>query len=114
MILIPLSLISLLFISDSKALLVSTYQEDSCRGAYDGGIAIGEGCKTIGAGVAQSAIISNTGPQDDMQYAVFFSSDDCNPSTQIAHNDDGCTNVYYKSWAIWNVCHGEKNLNCIT
>lgn len=66
------------------------------------------GCMTDGGGVAQSTIIKSSGPVDGSRYAVFFSSENCDPDTQVAHVDenDHCVSVEYSSVAVWDLCEG--------
>ncbi|EGD99374.1 hypothetical protein TESG_06728 [Trichophyton tonsurans CBS 112818] len=64
----------------------------------------GQECSTVSAGTAKSVIVKSTGKVDDNFYAVFFSSDDCDPNTVILHTDsDKCQNVEYKSFKVWDV-----------
>jgi hypothetical protein len=50
--------------------------------------------------------------EDDSQYIVFFTSEDCEPSTMINISDAGCSTDLggdigeYKSWEIWDMCNG--------
>ncbi len=89
---------------------LTAYNGEQCRSArlndWTGGP--NEGCQDpINYGVAQSVVISSTGPVDDNFYTVFFSSDDCDPDTEVnngqGHFDDGCFTGEYKSFAVWDV-----------
>ncbi|PGH04003.1 hypothetical protein AJ80_08587 [Polytolypa hystricis UAMH7299] len=69
-----------------------------------------KGCQTnVGKGgiSASSAIVKSTGPVDDPHVAVFFSSTDCNPETEIGHSDDGCVTGNIRSFEVWNVETGD-------
>ncbi|KAF1999306.1 hypothetical protein P154DRAFT_229132 [Amniculicola lignicola CBS 123094] len=50
--------------------------------------------------------------EDETQFVVFFSSDDCDPKTIINTTDDGCSSFLgdrigeYMSWEIWDMCNG--------
>ncbi|KAM5438231.1 hypothetical protein MferCBS31731_005092 [Microsporum ferrugineum] len=64
----------------------------------------GQDCSTVSAGTAQSVIVKSTGKVDDNLYAVFFSSDDCDPNSIVLHTDnDECQNVQYKFFKVWDV-----------
>ncbi|EZF35216.1 hypothetical protein H101_01234 [Trichophyton interdigitale H6] len=82
------------------------YRGEHCRSEQLGVQVAGPGqeCSTVSAGTAKSVIVKSTGKVDDNFYAVFFSSDDCDPNTVILHTDsDKCQNVEYKSFKVWDV-----------
>lgn len=94
----------------SLAFELSAYTGIECRSAsleeWIGGE--DQGCQEpISWGTAQSVVIESTGAVDNSSYAVFFSSDDCDPDTEVndgkGHFDDGCYTGEYKSFAIWDV-----------
>ncbi|KDB28019.1 hypothetical protein H109_00164 [Trichophyton interdigitale MR816] len=79
------------------------YRGEHCRSEQLGVQVAGPGqeCSTVSAGTAKSVIVKSTGKVDDNFYAVFFSSDDCDPNTVILHTDsDKCQNVEYKSFKV--------------
>ncbi|PKS12652.1 hypothetical protein jhhlp_000860 [Lomentospora prolificans] len=83
------------------------YRGEGCRsenlGHWVGGP--NQGCRNDNMGVAQSVIVKSTGAVDDPHMITFFSSDDCDPRTEIQHGDEdsGCFTVNYGSYVIWDV-----------
>ncbi|KAL8997678.1 MAG: hypothetical protein Q9169_003085 [Polycauliona sp. 2 TL-2023] len=92
------------------AFKLSTYSGEGCRSASVGQWIGGpdQGCQEpLDFGVAQSVVISSTGPVDKNFYTVFFDSPDCNPDTEVkngkGHFDDGCFTGKYGSFEVWDV-----------
>ncbi|EFR03592.1 hypothetical protein MGYG_06586 [Nannizzia gypsea CBS 118893] len=82
------------------------YRGNDCRSEQLGLYVAGPGqdCTTMSAGAAKSVIVKSTGEIDSNFYAVFFSSEDCDPNTIVLHTDnDECHNVEYKSFKVWDV-----------
>lgn len=85
---------------------LSFYRSEGCRseplGEWVGGP--NEGCMKVQVGNAESVIIKSTGEVDKDFTTVFFSSNDCNPDTEITHTDDGCANAKtYGSFQVWDL-----------
>ena len=92
----------------TTAFKLSLYRGESCRNEllsqWVGGPE--QGCISgtdAAAGVGSSAVITSTGDADKNLYTVFFSSDDCDPETEMGHKDDGCFDGNYGSFAVWDV-----------
>ncbi len=92
------------------AFRLSPYAGGQCRGAALGSWVGGpdQGCQErLYPGNSASVAISSTGSIDDDFYTVFFSSDDCDPDTEVndgqGHFDDGCFSGAYNSFAVWDV-----------
>lgn len=65
-----------------------------------------DGCQKTAVGHAGGVIIENSDDSDVNNFAVFFSSDDCNPDKEIVHSDNGCQTPAYRSFAVWDVGSG--------
>lgn len=73
-------------VQQATAFRISLYQGRGCRSGSAGSVANAkpsDGCLTDGACMAQSAVVVNTGEEDDNYSITFFDSDDCNPMTEL-------------------------------
>lgn len=100
--------VTAILITQSSAFTIIPYQGEGCRNQPLGGreVTPEDGCLSgndVSAGVASSVIVKATGTVDENSFVVFFSSDDCNPETEVKHTDSGCSAVDYKSFAVWDV-----------
>lgn len=64
------------------------------------------------AGVALGVIVESTGPIDDPFYVVKYSTNDCNPDSEVARGDQGCIGQNYASFNVVSVCT-EDNPTCL-
>lgn len=99
------------FTTLTTAYKLTFYRGEGCRnenlGEWIGGP--NEGCRNDFAGVAQSAVVASTGDVDIPFMITFFTSNDCNPDTEIIHgepDEDGSscmTANSYGSFVVWDL-----------
>ncbi|KAF4553730.1 Hypothetical protein D9617_6g094620 [Elsinoe fawcettii] len=96
------------FLPVTLAFKIDLYQGSKCTGIRTAQFIMGpdQGCKTDPTAMASAAVITSTGPVDDLFTAVFYSSPDCTPGTAINHTDEGCIAVNYQSFNVRSVCEG--------
>ncbi|KAK4210114.1 hypothetical protein QBC37DRAFT_403718 [Rhypophila decipiens] len=95
----------------ATAYKLNFYRGEGCRseslGEWVGGP--DEGCRNDFKGAAKSAVVQSTGDVDRPFMITFFSSEDCNPDTEIVHgepDEDGSscmTAASYGSFAVWDL-----------
>jgi hypothetical protein len=124
----PLLTVSFLLLS-VHALNVTIWADKMCRGALndmrkfyaipdDGCFVRGEVDTLLALegrnGETEDAItVSINDEPSQSEFAVFFTSDDCNPDNIIedVFLESGCMDPKakdYKSWAVWDTCAGEE------
>ncbi|KAF2175664.1 hypothetical protein K469DRAFT_756094 [Zopfia rhizophila CBS 207.26] len=95
----------------------STYGNDNCAGQNKirtGVIGPKEGCQKRAPDEKGVAVMVEDGNvADESMYAVFFKSEDCDPSGMINKTELGCSTRHgiapagYGSWEIWDMCEGQ-------
>jgi hypothetical protein len=108
---LTLTVVALASISTVEAYNITYHSGKGCRGQHYGSVSFmgpDQGCQRGPGGNYASIRVTSTGPADDPMFVVFYSSDDCNPSNEVQHGDEGdsngkCYDVNAPSLSVWNM-----------